>query len=53
MNAAFLISEKRVNEFEDAVEELGRAQASRLRLRLLGPLAPYDFVPRSDATEWD
>jgi hypothetical protein len=53
VNAAFLISEKRVNEFEDAVEELGRARASRIRLRLLGPLAPYDFVPRSDATEWD
>jgi hypothetical protein len=45
LNAAFLLSDKRIDEFEEAVEELGRAHAGRIRLRLLGPLAPYDFVP--------
>jgi hypothetical protein len=34
-----------VKEFDDAVEDLGRDLAGRVRLRLLGPLAPYDFVP--------
>ncbi|GEL17584.1 GvpL/GvpF family gas vesicle protein [Pseudonocardia asaccharolytica] len=45
INAAFLVERARQREFEDAVEELGREQAERMRLRLLGPLAPYDFVP--------
>ena len=45
LNAAFLLSDKRIGEFEETVEELGRAHAGRIRLRLLGPLAPYDFVP--------
>jgi len=45
LNAAFLLSDKRIDEFEETVEELGRAHAGRIRLRLLGPLAPYDFVP--------
>jgi hypothetical protein len=27
------------------VEELGRRWSGRVRLRLLGPLAPYDFLP--------
>jgi hypothetical protein len=46
VNAAFLVSAKRVGEFEEAVEELAHAHAGRIRLRLLGPLAPYDFVPK-------
>ncbi|MFC5993259.1 GvpL/GvpF family gas vesicle protein [Pseudonocardia hispaniensis] len=46
INAAFLVERARQREFEDAVEDLGREQAGRMRLRLLGPLAPYDFVPR-------
>jgi hypothetical protein len=45
VNAAFLIDRERVKEFDDAVEDLGRDLAGRVRLRLLGPLAPYDFVP--------
>jgi hypothetical protein len=31
--------------FEQAVEECGRRSVGRLRIRLVGPLAPYDFVP--------
>jgi hypothetical protein len=45
INAAFLVERERVREFEDAVEDLGRDLIDRVRLRLLGPLAPYDFVP--------
>jgi hypothetical protein len=45
VNAAFLVAREKVGEFEDAVEDLGRELAGRVRLRLLGPLAPYDFVP--------
>lgn len=44
LQAAFLIEHGREKEFEDVVEEIGRQQYSRIRLRLLGPLAPYDFV---------
>jgi hypothetical protein len=44
VNAAFLVDRDRVQEFEDAVEDLGSDLAGRVRLRLLGPLAPYDFV---------
>jgi hypothetical protein len=45
INAAFLVERERAREFEDAVEDLGRELIDRVRLRLLGPLAPYDFVP--------
>jgi hypothetical protein len=45
VNAAFLVERERLREFEDAVEDLGRDLIGRVRLRLLGPLAPYDFIP--------
>lgn len=45
INAAFLVERKRRQEFEDAVEDVGRLFDGRVRLTLLGPLAPYDFVP--------
>lgn len=45
VNLAFLVERSRVGEFEKTVEDLGRDLAGRIRLRLLGPLAPYDFVP--------
>ncbi|MGI5132029.1 GvpL/GvpF family gas vesicle protein [Pseudonocardia sp. CA-107938] len=44
ITAAFLVDRDRAAEFEEAVEELGRDTHDWLRLRLLGPLAPYDFV---------
>lgn len=44
VNAAFLVDRERVQEFEAAVEEVGREYDGRVRLKLLGPLAPYDFV---------
>ncbi|GAB2829355.1 hypothetical protein GCM10022221_29860 [Actinocorallia aurea] len=43
--AAFLVADDDLPEFEDAVDALGERWAGRVSLRLLGPLAPYDFVP--------
>jgi hypothetical protein len=47
VNAAFLVAKDQVKQFDDAVEEIGRDLAGRVRFRLIGPLAPYDFVPES------
>jgi hypothetical protein len=44
-DVAFLVTEERLPEFEDAVDALGERWAGRVRLRMVGPLAPYDFVP--------
>ncbi|MGH3379314.1 MAG: GvpL/GvpF family gas vesicle protein [Actinoallomurus sp.] len=44
-DVAFLVTEQRLPEFEDAVDALGERWAGRIRLRMVGPLAPYDFVP--------
>jgi hypothetical protein len=46
VNAAFLVERARQQEFEDAVDEVG-GRFPMVRLKLLGPLAPYDFVPES------
>jgi len=51
VNTAFLVERERVDEFEDAVEQQGEQLHGRVRLRLLGPLAPYDFVPADDGDE--
>jgi len=48
VNTAFLVERGRAQEFEDAVEQLGEELHGRARLRLLGPLAPYDFVPADE-----
>lgn len=47
IHAAFLIDRKQRRRFEDAVEALGRDLHGRVLLRLIGPLAPYDFVPEA------
>ncbi|WP_242903574.1 GvpL/GvpF family gas vesicle protein [Actinomadura terrae] len=47
VDASFLVRTERRAEFDAAVEELGRAHADRVRLRLVGPLPPYDFVPEA------
>jgi len=46
-DAAFLVTDRRRKEFEEAVDALGERWAGRVRLRMVGPLAPYDFVPPS------
>lgn len=43
VDAAFLVLRRQRPAFEQAAEELARHWRSRIRLRLLGPLAPYDF----------
>ena len=42
--ASVLVDHARRAEFEAAVEELAQHWAGRARIRLLGPMAPYDFV---------
>jgi len=42
--AAFLVRHERRAEFEGAIDGLGQDWAGRVRLRLIGPLPPYDFV---------
>jgi hypothetical protein len=44
---AFLVADERRNAFEDAAEELAAGFHGRARLRLMGPVAPYDFVPEA------
>lgn len=45
VDVAFLVARERATPFDAAMEELARQWSGRIRLRLLGPLAPYDFVP--------
>ncbi|HEU5030532.1 MAG TPA: GvpL/GvpF family gas vesicle protein [Spirillospora sp.] len=47
LDASFLVRTDRREEFEKAVEKLGGAHTDRVRLRLIGPLPPYDFVPEA------
>ncbi|MEU6744008.1 GvpL/GvpF family gas vesicle protein [Streptosporangium sandarakinum] len=49
-HVAVLVDEERQDEFDEALDDLGDRWAGRIDLRLLGPLAPYDFVvaPRSE-----
>lgn len=43
-DVAFLVSDERRADFERTADGLARGWHGRIRLRLLGPLAPYDFV---------
>lgn len=45
VDVAVLVNAARRRRFDEAVEELGARWAGRIRLRVTGPLAPYDFVP--------
>ena len=45
MNASFLVDRDSAKQFDDAVDDVAQDLAGRVRFRLLGPLAPYDFVP--------
>ena len=44
VNAAFLVEERDVDGFSQAVSELGRELAGRIRLRYVGPIPPYSFT---------
>ena len=45
LRAAALVPADGQDTFVDAVEAMARRGAPRLRTRLVGPVAPYDFVP--------
>ncbi|GAB3292316.1 GvpL/GvpF family gas vesicle protein [Parasphingorhabdus pacifica] len=45
VSMAFLVDRGHQAEFERALDELGQKWTHRIQLRLLGPLAPYDFLP--------
>jgi Gas vesicle synthesis protein GvpL/GvpF len=51
-DAAFLVSDEEQAAFCRAVDELGYRWAGRIRLHLLGPRAPYDFVPSAAGGPW-
>jgi hypothetical protein len=44
VDVSFLVRHTHRAAFEQAAEDLARRWHGRIRLRLLGPLAPYDFV---------
>ena len=44
MEVAFLVDDEERDAFEDALEAVAEAMHERVRLQLLGPMAPYDFV---------
>ena len=43
-HVAFLVENDRRDAFESAVDDYARERSERIAVRLLGPLAPYDFV---------
>jgi hypothetical protein len=45
IDLACLVEDEQRQAFEDAAEQAATALAGRARVRLLGPTAPYDFVP--------
>ncbi|MFF7244374.1 GvpL/GvpF family gas vesicle protein [Embleya sp. NPDC008237] len=52
-DASFLVARERQQDFEKAAEHLARDLHGRVRLRLLGPPAPYDFVAEvMDNLDW-
>lgn len=48
VDVAFLIADAELDAFERAAEQAARNLAGRGRVRLVGPTAPYDFVPGDD-----
>ena len=47
LTAALLIGQREAGRFERQIAELARVHAERLRIKLIGPTAAYDFVARS------
>jgi hypothetical protein len=46
LDVALLVDDERRTELEDHLEGLAEVVHERIRLRLVGPVAPYDFVGR-------
>lgn len=49
VHVAFLVRADHQSDFENAVDDLGDAWAGRVQLRLIGPTAPFDFLPEAPA----
>ncbi|GAA0585628.1 GvpL/GvpF family gas vesicle protein [Actinomadura livida] len=45
LDASFLVRADKRAEFEQAVDKLATDHGERVKVRLIGPLPPYDFVP--------
>lgn len=45
VEVACLVADESRDAFEEAAETLARDLGDRVRMRMLGPIAPYDFVP--------
>ena len=44
LEAALLVDRDRVSELEEVLEVVAETVHERVELRLVGPMAPYDFV---------
>lgn len=44
LDLAVLVEDERIPELEDGLEQLAEVLHERIRLRLTGPVAPYDFA---------
>jgi gas vesicle protein GvpL/GvpF len=44
LDLAVLVEDERIAEFENGLEQLAEALHERVRLRLVGPVAPYEFA---------
>ncbi|HZX05780.1 GvpL/GvpF family gas vesicle protein [Kribbella sp.] len=44
VDAAFLVEDRNAGQFDRAAEAVARALHGRVRIKLVGPTAPYDFV---------
>ncbi len=44
VSASFLVDRDRMSKFDEAVDKIGQAQASRMRIKYVGPLPPHSFV---------
>jgi hypothetical protein len=49
LSASFLVEREQSARFDDALEEVARTQAGRLRFKLTGPLPPHSFVQLAGA----
>ncbi|HYY63113.1 MAG TPA: GvpL/GvpF family gas vesicle protein [Gaiellaceae bacterium] len=44
LRASFLVERRNVRAFDDAMDDLAREHAGRIRFKYVGPLAPHSFV---------
>jgi hypothetical protein len=47
LNASFLVDRGAIEDFDRAVDKLGKEQAERIRFKYTGPLPPHSFVELS------